>query len=136
MIIALASWVHYTWAFTLFSEPVQTVGLGLSLKLMPSNILAGCMYLVAGFLATIAIVGRYKEPSSGVKLLIPQQFLLFVSAISAIVCIANGQYADGIIRSWKFILDDQCWMIYLCILHAVATFTGFVMVRKVVLYIE
>jgi hypothetical protein len=132
--IALASWVHYTWAFSLFSQPLKITGIALSLAILQYNIVAGACYLIAGTLASIAVLGSFKKAWTNIMLLAPQQFLLIISAIGVLVCTVTGQFADGVIHPRLFIWSDQCWQVYLCILHAVATITGYVVVKRVTVY--
>lgn len=65
---------------------------------------AAC-YIVAGLLPAVLL----KWPGSIIGLIscLPQQLLLILSGISAMVAIANGHFADGVIRPSSFIAMDQ-----------------------------
>lgn len=51
----------------------------------------------------------------------PQQALLFLMAYSAVAAALRGKYPDGVERSFAFIFTDQCWAVYLMIMHLAAT---------------
>jgi hypothetical protein len=53
-------------------------------------------------------------------LMVPQQFLLFISAGGAIQAMVEGQFADGTIRSVYFLLADQSPAVLAAIGHTLA----------------
>jgi hypothetical protein len=53
-------------------------------------------------------------------LLLPQQAVLSVSAVSAITAVILSRYGDGVERPWHFILADQAPMILTVVLHTIA----------------
>lgn len=53
-------------------------------------------------------------------LLLPQQFVLLCSAGSGILATILGHYADGVARSWTFILADQLPSILIAVLYTTA----------------
>ena len=64
------------------------------------------MYAASG----MAITGQYLSKLSCVArliLLLPQQTLLIITAIGAVIAISHGMYLDGVQRPWSFILCDQ-----------------------------
>jgi len=58
--------------------------------------------------SVLAIAGTLRAPSFiGLVCMIPQQFLLLVSAWTALQAAILGAYPDGVPREWPFILADQ-----------------------------
>jgi hypothetical protein len=55
-------------------------------------------------------------------LMVPQQFLLFISAGGAIQAMVEGQFADGTIRSAYFLVADQSPAVLAAIGHTLAIF--------------
>ena len=76
-------------------------------------------YIIAGILPSILLW----RPGSvaGLLSVLPQQFLIILSAISAIVAITAGRYPDGTIRPALFIAMDQGIYIIAAVLHAMET---------------
>jgi hypothetical protein len=56
------------------------------------------------------------------SLMVPQQFLLFVSAGGAVQAMAEGQFADGTIRSVFFLVADQSPAVLAAIGHTLAIY--------------
>ncbi len=76
--------------------------------------------LTAAGLAMASLIGVSRNPVHGFMLMMPQQCLLLLSAISAVVAIGDSQFADGIIRSRAFIASDQLPAVLGAALHTVA----------------
>jgi hypothetical protein len=53
-------------------------------------------------------------------LLVPQQFVLIISASGALHAAFVGHYADGVPRPWQFILGDQLPVILAALLYTYA----------------
>ena len=53
----------------------------------------------------------------GVFLVLPQQFLLLVSAIGAIFCVIDVKFADSAVYPRLFIFVDQIYLVLLCVAH-------------------
>ena len=83
------------------------------------RMLIGLMFLTA---AALGAYGLIFKPRSliGLLCLLPQQSLLVVSATVAIISVADGHYADGVIRPTLFILVDQAPIILAVVFHTVA----------------
>ena len=86
--------------------PVQlrVARLGIFYDIFPTYYIGGiCMLLVALLaLAGLFIKGRYSF-----LFFIPQYLFLLLTSGSAMSQIAQGQYADGVVRAWPFIFIDQ-----------------------------
>jgi hypothetical protein len=82
-------------------------------------------YLTAAILfavAAMAIAGvTWHGPRPlTLALLLPQQAVLSISALSAIMAVFEGRYGDGVPRPWYFILADQAPVILTMVLHTIA----------------
>ncbi len=53
-------------------------------------------------------------------LLLPQQAVLSISAMSAVIAVITSRYGDGVPRPWYFILADQAPVILTMVLHTIA----------------
>jgi hypothetical protein len=84
--------------------------------LFDSPLLAGVAMLIAAALAAAAHIYR----PLGSWAFLPQQLLLIVAAVGALVAVVMGNYADGVVRPTLFILTDQLLVMLLPIFHAVA----------------
>ncbi len=69
--------------------------------------------------ASLVVYGfTLKLKINTVLCLIPQQFMLYLSAGGAFRAIWEGQFADGVTRSHAFLLADQCPMILIAFFHS------------------
>jgi hypothetical protein len=84
--------------------------------LFDSPLLAGLAMLVAAVLAVAAHL--YRSIRSWAFW--PQQLLLIVAAVGALVAVVMGNYADGVSRPTLFIATDQLLVMLLPIFHALA----------------
>ncbi|HEU5160220.1 MAG TPA: hypothetical protein VFU43_24700 [Streptosporangiaceae bacterium] len=85
---------------------------------MPRQLTAAILFVVAG-LAAVGVVRPHSRTVS-LALLLPQQAVLSISAMSAILAVIDGQYGDGVSRPWYFILADQAPVILTMVLHTIA----------------
>jgi hypothetical protein len=114
-IIAYAILLHWVWAIALMLDPAagNATAIHALLDLMPRASAIG-VYVAVGVLASIGIW-------RGCPLtLLPQQFVLMVSAVGAAFAIWNGSFADGVIRSHAFIAADQAPAILAALGHTYA----------------
>lgn len=97
------------------SHPLLVARLGIFYKIFPHPAYGALLMLIAVLLAfyglTIAI------PLRRFLLFIPQQLFLLMTTGSAVDYIAMQHYADGIMRSWQFILQDQLPTIILTLVY-------------------
>ncbi|MEX2439696.1 MAG: hypothetical protein WD739_07425 [Actinomycetota bacterium] len=122
-IILFASALHIGWAALLLADPEAAGSTPVSLITR----LCGGPYRSAFVLVITAVVAmvfpfiRYRVSARTMGLmLIPQQFLLFVSAGAGIYAASVGHYADGVDRPWSFILSDQLPTILVALLYTAA----------------
>lgn len=118
-----AVWLHLVWAVLFLLSPTAahataTASLlhnlrGFALARYETALLLVLVSLCAGW-----IVSRPRVPSFyTLCLLMPQQVLLFLSAIGAGEAIWYGRFADGVERSQWFIAADQAPSIIAAALH-------------------
>jgi hypothetical protein len=72
--------------------------------------------------AAMAAIGVLRDGSRRMTLalLLPQQAVLSISAMSAVTAVVDGRYGDGVPRPWYFILADQAPVILTMVLHTIA----------------
>jgi hypothetical protein len=85
---------------------------------VPRFVMAGVFFLVAA-LAVVGVTRRHGTWLS-LALLLPQQAVLTVSAVSAVMAVIHSEYGDGVARPWHFILADQAPVILTVVLHTIA----------------
>lgn len=85
---------------------------------MPRLLTAAVLFAVAAT-AAVGVVWRAPRPVT-LALLLPQQAVLSISAMSAITAVVGGRYGDGVPRPWYFILADQAPVILTMVLHTIA----------------
>lgn len=70
--------------------------------------------------AVMAVIGIYMRAPIVVWFLMPQQFLLLMSASGAISAIWIAQFADGVVRPRAFIAADQIHIVFAAVGHTIA----------------
>jgi hypothetical protein len=85
---------------------------------MPRLLTAGILFGVAAMAAVGVVWDRPRKAT--LALLLPQQAVLSISAMSAVMAVVHGRYGDGVPRPWYFILADQAPVILTMVLHTVA----------------
>lgn len=120
-IVIYAVLLHLTWAVTLATfPPVRTTAIDLLLRLFGNSApLAGGVLALSIFLAITAL-SLPNRPVTSFAFLLPQQFLLTVSAVGALAAMISGHFADGVIRPHEFIIADQAPAVLLAFMHAIA----------------
>jgi hypothetical protein len=117
MLVCFVAIMHILWACLLIFHggPIATTATSLFRCLVPSYEVRALVYLVSGLLPVVLIW----RPGSvlGLISVLPQQILLLLSGISAVVAISSGHFADGVVRPHIFIAADQGIFIVLAVLH-------------------
>lgn len=121
MLVLFVSLMHVLWGATLLwnGDAIGTTGTW-ALRVAVGEhhyVVRAVIYVVAGLLPAVLI--RWPGSLAGLLSCLPQQALLILSGISAIVSISNGHYADGTARSLQFITMDQGIYVILAVLYAV-----------------
>jgi hypothetical protein len=122
-IVLFASLLHVAWAGLL----VFSADAAKSTPVAVISSLCGGRYRAAFVLIVFAVAAmtfpffRRRITSTAMAgLLIPQQFLLLMSAGAGVWAAVQEKYADGVVRGWPFILSDQLPSILLALLYTVA----------------
>jgi hypothetical protein len=112
--------LHGFWALmALFSDdpfgstPLHTLHLG-------NRFFGAAVLLAASAMAVRGVIE--KGTTAGVMLLLPQQILLLVSAVTGLIAAFLGHYADLEPRPHLFILADQMPAVVAAICHSFAIF--------------
>jgi hypothetical protein len=106
-IIIIAILQEYIWAIAILWDKgtINVTAVQILERIMPWGILLWVLLIVP----SLAVAGFYMSKRRNTLLaLIPQQFLLYLSAGGALEAIVHGHFADGVERSQAFLLADQC----------------------------
>lgn len=95
------------------SHSLLVARLGIFYKIFPYPYI-GAMFMLIAVVSTIYGL-TLSNRLARFLLFIPQQLFLIMTTGSAVDFIIMQQYADGVIRSWQFILQDQLPTIVLTI---------------------
>lgn len=113
--------LHLVWGLCILADS-RTAGVTaihhVSLVMFRSSAATGLLMLAVAGLAFAGMVIENKMTI--VLLLIPQQSVLMLSAVGAVVASFGGHFADGVPRPHAFIFADQTPAILSAILHTVA----------------
>ena len=123
-IVVVAIIVHGSWGLMLlFSDhPLSTTPMA-NAPWRNNRLLGAIIYLTAASVASFPmLVKDLDDDWRGLVCCIPQQFLMMLSASTAIQCVVDGHYADGELRPWQFILADQLWVIVGMTCHTASLF--------------
>jgi len=119
LIIMYAIVVHVITGVVLIINPDAGASTGPSSVVQlffDSSLLAGIVMLIAAGLAMAAHLHRPLRSWA----YWPQQLLLVVAAVGALVAVVMGNYADGTVRPTLFIATDQLPVMLLPFFHALA----------------
>lgn len=89
-----------------------------------SRIPLAIFYLLVSALSVMGMMKKMNRVTDLIFML-PQQFVLTLSAVGAVSSIVASQFADGVVRPRAFIAADQCPAIFLAIGHTVAILSQF-----------
>lgn len=98
--------------------PLVVARLGIFYQLFPQSYIGALFMLIAVLAALYGLT--LSHSLNRFLLFLPQQFFLLLTTGSAIDFIFMQHYADGVIRSWQFILQDQLPTIILTISYVFA----------------
>jgi hypothetical protein len=83
------------------------------------RLVTAAVLLVAAAMAAFG-AARNEHRWLSLTMLLPQQGILSISALSAVIAVIHSQYGDGVPRPWYFILADQAPVILTMMLHTIA----------------
>ena len=96
----------------------MTTGLYDIYKLFGNHIgITASVLFVVSAMAIVSIFIYDKFPIASLWLLLPQQGIMIVSALTAWRCIRDGTFADGAQYDALFISADQCYVFVIGIVH-------------------
>ena len=118
--------MHFFWGFMLaiFPEVGGTVAVyHIREFLLGSQYLTALSLMLVAVLSLTALVLKtVQHRTISVFLMIPQQFVLGLTAVGAAKAMLLGHYADGYVAPTAFIVADQAGLIILAVLHLFAIF--------------
>ncbi len=125
-IILLASIMHVGWAMLLFMsyDAAAATPIALLVQVFGGRYRTGIVLVIVAVLAVAFIrlkATNQERDNRLVFMLVPQEFILLLSAIAGVWAVCQGHYADGVIRAWPFILADQLPVILIALLYTAAT---------------
>lgn len=118
-VIWMAVLMHLIWGISLLSygAPLYTTTLSDIVTRVTPYWLAAILLITSSIMAIAGIYLEKRKPRIALCLLLPQQFLLFLSMGSALDAVLGSQYSDGVIRPREFILADQVYAIITTGMH-------------------
>lgn len=120
MLVLFVSLMHILWGLLLLANQgaLHIAATSVLLKIVGSghSDIRAFAYIIAGCLPAVLL--RWPGSVAGLLSVLPQQCLILMSGISAVVAITSGHYADGVVRDAPFIAMDQGIYIILAVLHA------------------
>lgn len=117
MLVCAMSMLHICWGLLLLAHhgALDTAATEILRIMVPAWSIRAVLYLVAGMLPAVCL--KWPGTIWGLLSVVPQQILLVLSGMSALVAIAGGQYADGVARTYEFIAMDQLIYVVVAMLH-------------------
>ena len=114
--------LHFLWGgiLLLSGQPYLTTGLGKVYELVPDARWLGVVMVLCGGSAVAGMHIPHLTRWFSTTLLLPQQYMLILTAASSLSAVIAGQFADGVPRAHLFILIDQSPAIMLVIFHTLA----------------
>lgn len=120
LIVLYAAAMHVIWAIALGIDPAASGATALFFIVKALGYQWTITVLFVTAIAATAGLAYGRDVRNAAMLVLPQQFILFFSATTAIMAIWDGRFADGVERSHWFILADQCPAVLLALAHMVA----------------
>jgi len=122
--------LHWVWGIMLLSSnsPLNITAIHAMTQMhMSSAPVVGILYLLSALLAVVALAA---PRIVGAILLIPQQLLLTVSAIGALMAMFSGSFADGVIRPIPFLVADQAPAVVAAVCHFLSVYANYLTAEK------
>jgi hypothetical protein len=98
---------------------LKTTPLYLLGSIVPNPTVAAIVLIATAALAIIPYLRREPRRSWFMLLILPQQCLLLMHFVSAVIAIMTGQYHDGYVPDGgsAFIFADQIWLLMVVVVH-------------------
>ena len=119
-IIWYAVFLHIAWGCALLQSesPLGVTAIHHIGIMLPGRWTSAVGLIMIGTLAGIGLLTNDRMLS--LIVLLPQQFVLMLSALGAIVAIYHSTFADGVVRPRAFIFTDQMPAVLAAIFHTCA----------------
>lgn len=119
LIVWAAIVLHLLWAVNIMAEPVSAFATApYAIHKAMGDTAAPFVLSAAAMLGFVGMLFHKRFVS--VLLMLPQCWLLCISAMSAVRAVWLGQFPDGVERARLFILNDQALSILLAVLYTIA----------------
>jgi len=121
LMIVYAIALHYLIGIALFTDPAAVNATGVAIFETLFDFAPVGIAMLSWVVASLALVsllmplGRWS-----IALMLPQQFMLMISAYGALTAMVIGQYGDGVERPKMFIMADQMPQILAAVFHTLA----------------
>lgn len=122
-IVLCASLLHVTWAILLLVSPLAggSTPVHIVVVVCGGPVRTALVLTVVAVLALVFPFSKHIVSNRSLAgMLIPQQAVLLMSAGAGIRAAWMQHYADGVVRSWTFILSDQFPVILIALVYTVA----------------
>ncbi len=110
--------LHLTWAVALSID--SAAGNATSIHTLLNFVSSDAAIVIYSSAAVLAISGFFQRGIREALFLLPQQFIMMISAGGALQAMWLGQFADGVQRSHAFLITDQVPAVIAAILHTYA----------------
>lgn len=131
VIISFASAIHFIWAALLLISPSPILAVPVSPLFALFHLTPLAASIVLAGVAWLGLLGAERKADTvSLLMLLPQQTLLLLSGMAAILAVGAAHYADGVIRPRTFILADQFPTILLGPLYTCGIFSKFHLFEK------
>jgi hypothetical protein len=130
-ILWFAVFTHMLWGILLLFDPRAewVTALSFTASLIPGDAVEPWLYISVSVLSAVSLL-RNKIDLTDLSIMIPQQFILYLSAGGAIKAIMSSSFADGVVRPWAFIAADQSPYIFMAIIHTMAMIYPYIKFNK------
>ncbi len=120
-IILIAIVQQYIWAAAILwdDSAIGVTAVNILAKFLPPLVIVGALLSVASLAASGFFM---KRRMLNLLSLVPQQFILFLSAGGALEAMLLGRFADGVERAQAFLVADQCSALLIAFFHTWALF--------------
>lgn len=122
--------LHWVWGALLLSSPAPlniTAINSLTHFGFVSAPYVGILFLTVAFLAAIS---RATPKAVSIFFILPQQLVLFVSAIGAVSAMTTGTFADGVERPIPFLIADQAPAVLIALFHITSVYKAYLFPEK------
>lgn len=116
--VLCVSAMHLVQAASMIAVPDDLVSTGIAgmLIVIPNRAALSIVLILSALMAVVVVFSRIQSFAVAL-LLMPQQFLLLVMLVGAVIVFIDGRYFAGVVRTRWFILADQIPRLIIVIMH-------------------